>query len=108
GWSRVVLVGEERRDPGERRVPVDGHLVRRVRLDVVDVAELWRAALEQVRRERVVEGGVRAARKRTGRRVRQALVELVTEDAAVLVLRALLAPTGHIGVVERVAPEDVV
>ena len=65
-------------DPGQRRVPVDRDLVGRVRLDVVDVAELRRAAGEHAA---AANGSwmarVRAAGQRAGRRVRQVRVELV-------------------------------
>src|SRR5512138_3695281 len=95
--SRAALVPEppvpespgavqERRGPGERRVPVDRDLVRRVRRDVVHVALLRRAADQPRGGERILELRVRAAGDGARRGRREGGVRLVRPEVVGRVL----------------------
>src|SRR5690606_11986304 len=103
--TQVVHVGG---DPGERSIPIDGDLVGGPGLDVVDVAHRRGAAGELLLRHLVLEPDVGAAGDRARRRVGQVGVELVGPEPVVLVVRVPLAVAGDVGLVERVAAQQVV
>src|SRR5687767_15025386 len=95
--------------PSQGRVPIDGDLVHRIGLDVVDEALLWCAAF-QARRfgVRIVDAGVRTAAQHPRRRLGVLAVRLVRPKAMVRVRQRFFAVARDVGLPERIATEQVV
>ena len=90
-------------------VPVDGHLVGRIRLDVVDVAGLGRAAAHaQLADVGILERRIGAARHGARAAPRAARVLLVRPDAVVRVAQRVRPVAGDVAERQRVAPQQVV